>query len=131
MYKAMVSTMSSIAIAGFFLLGTSGLAGAQSMSTMHSHMNKAHKTSITGCLQKGDEAGEYSMKTSDGKMYGLTSKKVQLAGHVGHKVMLQGYITPESAEGSEANEKPSITEKGGDIDMTVTTLKMISTTCQM
>ena len=131
MYKVTISTMSSLAIAGFFLLGTSGFGGAQSMSTTHSHMKKGHKASITGCLQKGDEADEYSMKTSDGKMYGLTSKKVQLADHVGHKVMLHGYITPESAEGNEANEQPSGVEKGGDIDMTVTSLKMISSTCQM
>ncbi len=130
MYKATISTMSSIAIVGFFLLGSSGLAGAQSTSTMH-HMNKVHETSITGCLQKGDEAGEYSMKTSDGKMYGLTSKKVQLSDHVGHKVMLHGNVTPESGEKPEANAQPSATEKGGDIDMTVTSLKMISTTCQM
>jgi hypothetical protein len=95
-------------------------------------MNKHHNTSITGCLQKGDEAGEYSMKTADGKLYGLTSKKVQLSEHVGHKVMLRGYITPESAEGSEQNEQSSAgAEKGGDIDMTVTQLKMISTSCQM
>lgn len=131
MYKATISTMSSLAIAGFFLLGTGGFANAQSTSTMHAHMRNGHRTSITGCLQKGDEAGEYSMKTSDGKMYGLTSKKVQLADHVGHKVTLHGYITPESAEGSEPNEQPSTTEKGGDIDMTVTSLKMISTSCQM
>jgi hypothetical protein len=136
MYKAMISTISSLALAGFFLLGSNGLAVAQSASTMpsqsttHSHMNKGHSTSITGCLEKGDEANEYSMKTSNGKTYGLTSKKVQLSDHVGHKVMLRGYITPESAEGSEPKES-STAEKGGDIDMTVTSLKMISTTCQM
>lgn len=129
MYKAMISTLSSVTVAGFLLVGAGGLAGAQNMSSAPSHMNKAHKASITGCLQKGDEANEYSMKTSDGKMYGLTSKKVQLSDHVGHQVTLHGYITPESAEGSEANEQPSANAKGGDIDMTVTKLKMISTTC--
>ena len=131
-----LSLISSLALAGLFLLGTSGLASAQDTTTTQSttttktHMH--HKmTSITGCLQKGDEANEYSVKTSDGKMYGLTSKKVQLAEHVGHNVKLMGYITPESAEGTEANEKSSGTKKGGDIDMTVTSLKMISTTCPM
>ena len=131
-----LSLISSLALAGLFLLGTSGLASAQDTTTTQSttttktHMH--HKmTSITGCLQKGDEANEYSVKTSDGKMYGLTSKKVQLAEHVGHNVKLTGYITPESAEGTEANEKSSGMGKGGDIDMTVTSLKMISTTCPM
>lgn len=130
MFKAMLSTMSSLAVVCFFLLGTSGPAGAQSMLTHH-HMHKGHKVSITGCLQKGDEAGEYSMN-ANGKKYGLTSTKVQLADHVGHKVMVKGYTTPESAEGTEANEQPSTnSENGGDIDVTVTSLKMISTTCSM
>ncbi|MGH9587194.1 MAG: hypothetical protein ACRD3F_09605 [Acidobacteriaceae bacterium] len=130
MYRATISALSSIAVACFFLLGTSGLASAQSTAKMHSQM-KHHSTSITGCLQKGDEAGEYSMKTADGKAYGLTSKKVKLAGHVGQKVKVRGYITPESAE-TEQNEQPSAgAEKGGDIDMTVTSLKMISRSCQM
>ena len=82
MYKTVQSTILSLAMAGFFVLGTSGPVKAQSMSDMHSHMHKGHKTSITGCLQKGDEADEYSMN-SNGKMYGLTSKNVQLGDHVG------------------------------------------------
>ena len=139
MYKATMSAISSLAIAGFLMLGSSSLAGAQSMSPshMHSHMHMhMHKKTITGCLQKGDESGEYSMKTANGKMYGLTSKKVDLSEHVGHKVKLHGYITPESAEGAEANQQSAGTangsmEKGGDIDMTVTSLKMVSKTCSM
>ena len=130
MYKATMSMMSSLAIAGFLLVGSGSLAGAQSMSQSHMH-GHMHKTTITGCLHKDDEAGEYSMKAPNGKMYGLTSKKVDLSEHVGHKVKLHGYITPESAEGSEPNEQSSGMEKGGDIDMTVTSLKMISKTCSM
>ena len=32
------------------------------------------KTTVTGCLQKGDEPGEYSITGEDGKRYGLRSK---------------------------------------------------------
>jgi hypothetical protein len=132
MYKAIVTTISSIALAGFFLLGVGGLASAQtnmSNTPTATHTKHHHRASATGCLQKGDEAGEYSIKASNGKMYGLTSTKVQLADHVGEKVKVRGYITPESAEGSEANEGSTGTEKGGDIDMTVTSLKMVSKSC--
>lgn len=126
MYKKMIS---SVAVAGFLLFGAAGLSTAQSSMPMHHHKTMHKKVSITGCLMKGNEAGEYSMK-ANGKMYGLTSQKVKLMDHVGHEVMVKGYITPESAEGSEANEQNSgAMEAGGDIDVTVTHLKMISTTC--
>ena len=133
MYKAIFATISSFAMAGFLLLGSGGLASAQTNTsdTATATHTKHHHASATGCLQKGDEAGEYSLKASNGKMYGLTSTKVQLEDHVGHKVKVRGYITPESAEGTEANQASSGAEKGGDIDMTVTSLKMISKSCSM
>jgi len=135
MSKTIVTTISSLAMAGFLLLGSGGIASAQtSMSNTtkaHHGWHHHHRASATGCLQKGNEAGEYSIKASNGKTYGLTSTKVQLADHVGHKVKVRGYITPESAEGTEANEAASANEKGGDIDLTVTSLKMISKSCNM
>src|SRR5258706_10513499 len=45
---------------------------------------------VTGCLQKGDEAGEYSITSEDGKRYGLRSKAVDLSKHLGHKVTVAG-----------------------------------------
>lgn len=126
MYKSILSVISSLAVAGFLFIGTGSTASAQTTSTMH---HKEHRATVTGCLQKGDEANEYSIK-AHGKTYGLTSTKVNLSDHVGHKVTVHGYITPESAEGAEANENAA-GEKGGDIDMTVTSLKMVSKTCQM
>lgn len=42
------------------------------------------KTTVTGCLQKGDEAREYSITGEDGKTYGLRSKSVKLSQHLGH-----------------------------------------------
>lgn len=127
MYKSILSLLSSLAVAGFLLMGTGSNANAQKTANMH---HKEHKATVTGCLQKGDEAGEYSIKAPDGKTYGLTSKTVNLSEHVGHKVKVHGYITPESAEGNEANENAA-GEKGGDIDMTVTSLKMEHGACHM
>ena len=87
------------------------------------------KTTVTGCLQKGDEANEFSITGEDGKNYDLTSSAVDLAKHVGHKVTVTGTFKPESYEKEkgekEANEKAP---EAGDIR--VTNLKMVSDSCK-
>ncbi len=88
-------------------------------------------TTVTGCLQKGDEAGEYSITGEDGKTYGLRSNAVDLSKHVGHKVTVTGALKLESAEKekgeAEEHEKGKAMEAG---DIRVTDLKMVSDTCK-
>ena len=92
------------------------------------------KTTVTGCLQKGDEAKEFSIAGEDGKTYGLRSSSVDLSKHVGHKVTVTGKLKPESSEmekkeskATEAHEKMAPTEAG---DIHVTNLTMVSDTCK-
>ena len=89
------------------------------------------KTTVTGCLQKGDESGEYSITGEDGKTYGLRSKTVKLSEHLGHKVTVTGTLRAESAEKekgeAEEHEKKEAAEAG---DIRVTSLKMVSDKCQ-
>jgi hypothetical protein len=92
------------------------------------------ETTVTGCLQKGDEAGEYSITGEDGKTYGLRSKTVNLSEHIGHKVTVTGTLRAESAEKekgekgeAEEHEKKELSEAG---DIRVTNLKMVSDKCQ-
>ena len=89
------------------------------------------KTTVTGCLQKGDEAGEYSITGEDGKTYGLRSKSVKLSQHLGHKVTITGTLRAESAEKekseAEEHEKKEAAEAG---DIRVTDLKMVSDSCK-
>jgi len=89
------------------------------------------KTTVIGCLQKGDEAGEYSITGEDGKTYGLRSQTVKLSQHVGHKVTITGTLRAESAEKekgeAEEHEKKQAAEAG---DIRVTDLKMVSDKCQ-
>ena len=89
------------------------------------------KTTVTGCLQKGDEAGEYSITGEDGKTYGLRSKTVKLSQHLGHRVTITGTLRAESAEKekgeAEEHEKKEAAEAG---DIRVTSLKMVSDKCQ-
>lgn len=81
---------------------------------------KGKSVTVTGCLQKGDEAGEYSILAKDGKRYGLRSKKVDLSKHVGHTVTVSGMTKREENESGEG-------EYG---DLTVSSLKMVSESCK-
>jgi hypothetical protein len=87
---------------------------------------KGKTVTITGCVQKGDEADEFAI-TQNGKKYGLKSTNVKLADHLGHQVTVTGKITRGPGQ-SEEGEKE---EQGREhADVHVTSLKMISTTCQ-
>jgi hypothetical protein len=84
---------------------------------------------VTGWLQKGDEAGEYSITAEDGKRYGLRSKTVGLGKHVGHEVTV---TVTQMREENEEKEKNEAKESGGGeyADLRVTTLKMVSDACK-
>jgi len=81
---------------------------------------------VTGCLQKGDEAGEYSITSEDGKRYGLRSKAVDLSKHLGHKVTVTG------TKMREENEEKEKKEAGGGeyADLRVSNIQHISETCK-
>jgi hypothetical protein len=81
---------------------------------------------VTGCLQKGDEAGEYAITGEDGKRYGLHSKSVDLSRHLGHEVTVTG------TKMREENEEKEKKEAGGGeyADLRVTNIKHISETCK-
>jgi hypothetical protein len=79
---------------------------------------------VTGCLQKGDEAGEYSLTGENGKKYGLHSK-TDLSKHLGHKVTVTGTkMLDEDEEKHEAGKKTEYA------DLRVTNIKHISESCQ-
>jgi hypothetical protein len=87
---------------------------------------------VTGCLQKGQETGGYTITGDDGKVWELSSKKVELAEHVGHKVTLTGH----AAQASEAQEKEIANSEQQEAngkehgDLRVTSLKMVSDSCK-
>ncbi len=89
------------------------------------------KATVTGCLQKGDEADEFSITGEDGKTYGLRSSAVDLSKHLGHKLTVTGTLKAESyekeKEGTEEHEKKGATEAG---DIRVTSLKMVGDSCK-
>lgn len=91
-----------------------------------------HRESVTGCLQKGDEAGGFSLTGDDGKMWELRSRSVKLADHVGHKVTVTGTPAHHSKTHEEKMEKDEKKEASGKEygDLRVTSLKMVSESCQ-
>jgi len=86
-----------------------------------------NSVTVTGCLQKGDEAGEYAITGEDGHRYGLHSTSgVDLSKHMGHKVTVTG------TKMREENEEKEKKEAGGGeyADLRVTNIKHVSESCQ-
>ena len=116
----------------FFILAAVSLALSLYVTPAGFAQAKAGgKTTVTGCLQKGDESDEFSITGEDGKTYGLRSSAVDLSKHLGHKVTVTGTLKAESNEKekgeSEEHEKKEAAEAG---DIRVTNLKMVSETCK-
>jgi len=93
-----------------------------------------HAKTVTGCLQKGDEPGEFSITGEDGKTWGLRSTTVKLDQHLGHKVTVTGSPAHESKAAEKAEEKKegAVEKAAGKEevgDLRVTDLKMVSETC--
>ena len=123
-----------VAIALLALLlfaGTAGRAAAQDTpSTTH---NKTR--TLTGCLQKGDDADEYKLTTAKGSTWEIKSDAVKLGEHVGHTVAVTGVVSNAAVHGAKEDAKAEAKEHGvGENStehghMTVTGLKMVSESC--
>ena len=103
--------------------------------TQESKANKTAKEAktVTGCLQKGDEPGEFSIQGEDGKVWGLKSSSVKLEEHLGHKVSVTGTASEESRAEEKREKKEGEVEKASKKeeygDIRVASLKMVSDSC--
>jgi hypothetical protein len=118
--------------ASFCVLAVYSQEGAPEMKQDKAEHKTAHSaTSVTGCLEKGNEPGGFYIKGDDGKTWELMSKKVKLADHVGHQVTVKGWPghgSPQKEQKAGASEKQ---EAGGNehADLRVKSLKMVSDSC--
>ncbi|PWU04066.1 MAG: hypothetical protein C5B51_17535 [Terriglobia bacterium] len=97
---------------------TGGLVHARKGSANRSDKIVGQNMNVTGCLQKQEkEKNEYRITGEDGKTWGLKSTSVNLADHLNHTVTVSGKVTKEE-HGQETG------------DVNVTSLKMISQSCQ-
>jgi hypothetical protein len=112
--------------------GTVRLASAQE-ATKTTH--KKTRT-LTGCLQKAEDAKEYNLTTKDGGTWEVKSDSVKLAPHVGHTMKITGVVSNATLHGAKEDAKSEAKEHGVDKDstehghMTVTNVKMVSNSCQ-
>ncbi len=119
-------------IALFMFAGVAGLASAQD-ATKTTH--KKTRT-LTGCLQKGEDANEYNFTAKGGGTWEIKSDSVNLDEHAGHTVKITGVVSNATAHGMKEDAKAEM--KQHDMDkhatehghMTVTDLTMVSHTCQ-
>jgi hypothetical protein len=119
-------------LALFVFAGTAGLATAQG-TTKTTH--KKART-LTGCLQKGDDANEYKLTTAKGSTWEIKSDSLKLGDHVGHTVTITGVVSNAKMHGMKEDAKAEAKEHGMDKDstehghMTVTNLSMVSDSCK-
>ena len=122
-------TMAFLAL--FMFAGTAWQATAQD-TTKTTH--KKTRT-LTGCLQKGDDAKEFKLTTAKGGTWEIKSDTLKLGDHVGHTVTITGVVTNATLHGAKEDVKAEAKEHGVDKDstehghMTVTYLKLVSDSC--
>ena len=112
-------------------------AGATALATAQDTTKTTHKKTrtLTGCLQKGDDANEYKLTTAKGGTWEIKSDTVKLGNHVGHTVTITGVLPNATLHGVKEDAKAEAKEHGVDKDstehghMTVTHLKMVSDGC--
>ena len=98
--------------------------------------DKGDGRDITGCLMKGDSAGEFLLKGTDGSTWEVRSTKVGLAEHMGHTVTATGVVSNAKLHNmkedtQEAVKDSGITEKNKEHGhMKITDLKMVSDSCK-
>lgn len=91
---------------------------------------------VTGCLQKTDDANEYKLITAAGATWEVKSDSLKLGDHVGHTVTLTGAVSHPDMHGakedvkSEAKEHGMATNSKEHGHLTATGMKMVSESCK-
>jgi hypothetical protein len=67
--------------------------------------DKSGTHTVTGCLQKGEQANHFQLKGKDGSSWDLTSANISLADHVGHTVSITGVVANATAHHERRHEK--------------------------
>ena len=112
-------------------------AGAAALATTQDTTKTTHKKTrtLTGCLQKGDDANEYKLTTAKGGTWEIKSDTVKLGNHVSHTVTITGVVSNATMHGVKEDAKAEAKEHGVDKNstehghMTVTHLRMVSESC--
>jgi len=119
-------------LALFMFASAAGLATAQD-TTKTTH--KKTRT-LSGCLQKAEDANEYNLTTAKGGTWEIKSDSVKLGDHVGHTVRITGVVSNAAMHGVKEDAKDAAKEHGMGKSstehghLTATNLTMVSDTCK-
>jgi Protein of unknown function (DUF5818) len=121
-----------VSLSAFAQYGQDNSAKPDTQENQQKKSEKGTKT-VTGCLQKGDEPGEFSLRAEDGKVWELKSSSVKLEDHLGHTVTVTGSAHKESMAEEKKEKKEGEVEKAANKeeygDIRVKNLKMVSDSC--
>jgi len=91
----------------------------------------AEVRNITGCLAKGDSAGEFKVTASDGSSWEVKSKTVKLSPHVGHTVTVTGEVWHPDMHGTKEKAKSAVDADAKEHGhLNVTKVEMVSDSCK-
>jgi hypothetical protein len=118
-------TLGLVTLCGFSLLPAIG-------ATQNETKDKdASLRTLTGCLSKGDGAGEYNLVTPEGNSWEIESKTVRLAKHVGHTVTISGRVKHADMHGAKEKAKDAVDSDAKEHGHLVATdVAMVSDSCK-
>ena len=91
----------------------------------------AEVRNITGCLTKGDSAGEFKVTASDGSNWEVKSKTVKLSPHVGHTVTVTGEVWHPDMHGAKEKAKSAVDDDAKEHGhLNVSKVEMVSDSCK-
>lgn len=91
-----------------------------------------HSESATGCLQKSDEVGSFSLAGEDGRLWSLRSNSIKFDPLVGRQVKVTGSARSTDEANKEATKEGQVQQastKKEYRDLHVVAIKMIGDTC--
>ena len=119
-------------IFGLFVFSIAPVAAQDDTTKPTTHKNVR---TLSGCLQKTDNANKYKLTTAKGSTWEIKSDGVALGEHVGHTVRVTGVVSHATMHGAKEDAKSEAKEHGVGKNstehghMTVTGLKMVSESC--
>jgi hypothetical protein len=111
------------------------LAFVASAFTLAQDKDKSSTRTITGCLQKTDEAKEFRLIGNDGSSWEVRSDSVGLAEHVGQTVSATGVVKNSTTHNMKEDTKDMAHDAGikkhnaEHGHMTITDLQTVSNSC--
>jgi len=117
-------------------LGLVALCGLSFLPAMGAPQNEtkdkdASLRTLTGCLSRGDKAGEYNLVTPEGNTWEIHSKTVKLRDHVGHTVTISEKVWHANMHGAKEKAKEAVDSDAKEHGhLNATDIAMVSGSCK-